>query len=803
MNQKLTFLACIMFLLTFVSFSQGPKNHYDNKPYVEGEFLIQLTDEGSIRELLMNAPPNYGLKLVKELSKPMRVWLMSFDYTAISHVALQSWFYQQKNVTVADYNYYIQMRATLPGDPSISQQWHHNNTGQSGGTVDADIDSDLAWDITTGGTTATNDDIVICLIESGNLDHQDLSPNRWFNSAEIENNGIDDDGNGYIDDYNGWNPIQDNDNYGTGGHGTNCLGMMGAKGNNGLNVVGANWDVKLMVVGDYSISTQANAVEAYTYPLVMRQRWNNSNGADGAFVVATSSSWGIDGANPSSYPIWCSFYDTLGHYGIINVGATTNSNLNVDVSGDMPTACSSPYMLGVGRTDKNDNTAGGYGVNTIEFGAPGIDVVTTNGTTGITTTTGTSFSCPLTAGVVGLAYSIPCVDFMNIVKSNPELGADMVLQAMFDGVDVKSQLSTRFVTGGRLNSRNTLDELMAVACSATICVPPSAISTSGITETSAVINFTANTNATATHLYWKETGAATYTPISNAISPVNLAGLTGCTGYEYYLQSDCGGELSSATSVASFTTSECGNCIELPYCSAAATDGADEWIESITFGTFTNTSGNDGGYADFFNLGTISVETFQSYNLSITLGWGGSAYDEYSRIWIDYNQNGTFEVSEIAYNQGSASQTNPTGSITIPGTATLGATKMRVQMAYQGVGQATLPGVCGNFTYGEVEDYCLTIAQGVDPSASLFELQQQGISVYPNPLKSEVNFEITNENFASIEIVDMVGKSIAFKKCVKGVTTFDMSAFDSGSYFYKINGADGKVMFTNKLIKLN
>ena len=803
MNRKVTLLTWMLILVNFVSFSQDIKNHFDDKPYVEGEFLVQLSSEGSIRELLLNAPTEYRLNLVKELSKPMRVWLMNFDHTVISHSEMQSWLYRQKNVTVADYNYYIQMRSTMPGDPSVNQQWHHNNTGQAGGTVDADIDSDLAWDITTGGTTASNDDIVICLIESGNLDHQDLSPNRWFNAAEIENNGIDDDGNGYIDDYNGWNPVQDNDNYGTGGHGTNCLGMMGAKGDNGLNVVGANWDVKLMVVGDYSISTQANAVEAYTYPLVMRQRWNTTNGAEGAFVVATSSSWGIDGANPNSYPIWCAFYDTLGLYGIINVGATTNSNLNVDVAGDMPTACSSPYMLGVGRTDRNDNTAGGYGVTTIEFGAPGIDVVTTNGTTGITTTTGTSFSCPLTAGVIGLAYSIPCVDFMNIVKANPKQGADLVLQALLDGVDQKPQLATRFITGGRLNSRNTLDELMTVACSGDICLSPSAISTSGITETSATINFTASVDASSTNLFWREVGAPTYTQVSNATSPSILPDLTGCTEYEYYMQSDCSGDLSSASSVISFTTAECGNCIELPYCDAQATDGADEWIETFAFGAYTNNSGNDGGYADFSADGTIAVQTFQSYNFTITLDWGGGAFDEYSRIWIDYNQNGTFEASEMAYNQGAASQTNPTGSITIPGTATLGITKMRVQMAYQGAGQTALPSVCGDFTWGEVEDYCLTITQGVDPSASLFELQQSGINVYPNPLKTEVNFEISNDNCESIEIVDVVGKTIAFKTVVQGVTTFDMSGFDSGSYFYKINGADGKVLFTNKLIKLN
>ena len=218
------------------------------------------------------------------------------------------------------------------------------------------------------------------MIESGNLDHNDISPNRGINAAEIPGNNTDDDGNGYIDDYNGWNVNQNNDNYGTGGHGTNCLGMIGAKGNNGSMVAGANWDVKLMVVADQNGSSQASVIAAYTYPLVQRQIWNQSNGAQGAFVVATSSSWGIDGANPANYPAWCAFYDTLGVHGIISVGATTNQNLDVDTQGDVPTACPSPYMIGVGRTDHNDNTAGGYGDQTIEFGAPGINVLTTANT---------------------------------------------------------------------------------------------------------------------------------------------------------------------------------------------------------------------------------------------------------------------------------------------------------------------------------------------------------------------------------------------------------------------------------------
>lgn len=803
MKNILTLLTGIFILVSNSFYSQQERTHFDNKPYVEGEFLVQMSGEGSIRQLIQDAPSNFRLEFVKELSKPMSIWLIRFDYNAISHSSMQSWLYSQKNVSLADYNYLIEMRSTIPGDPSFAQQWHHNNTGQTGGTADADIDSDLAWDITTGGTTATNDDIVVCLIESGNLDHQDLTGNRWFNQDEIENNSIDDDGNGYVDDYHGWNPVQDNDNYGTGGHGTNCLGMMGAKGDNGLNVVGANWNVKLMVVGDYSISTQANAVEAYTYPLVMRQRWNNSNGTEGAFVVATSSSWGIDGANPDNYPIWCSFYDTLGHYGIINVGATTNSNLDVDTAGDMPTACSSPYMLGVGRTDHNDNTAGGYGNETIEFGAPGINVVTTNGTNGITTTTGTSFSCPLTAGVIGLAYSIPCDDFMTFVKANPKEGADLVLQALMDGVDQKPQLLTKFVSGGRLNSRNTLDELMAASCSGTICIAPSGIASQNVTESSADVVFTPNVDATATNFYWREVGAGSYIEILDVTSPVSLTSLGTCSNYEFYMVSDCGGELSSNSSVSSFTTAGCGNCMELPYCDNYATDGADEWIESFTFGTFVNNSGNDGGYADFSLEGSIDVERYQSYDFEIDVEWGGTLYDEYSRIWIDYNQNGAFETSELVFDQGSVSQTDVTGSIVIPSTATIGVTKMRVQMAYIGQGQADLPENCNDFTWGEVEDYCLTIAEGEEPGASLSELQQLGINVYPNPATDEVNFEISNTQITSIAIVDIVGKVIAEKSISTGVTSFNISAFDSGTYFYRLSDVDGNVIFTNKLVKTN
>ena len=703
----------ILFIsLTTLVFSQKTESETQQNAYVFGDVIVQLTDKGNIRDLVNRAPSQSELIIYKELSPTSHIWQLQFNHNSISHEGILNWLYSQSEVELAQNNYYLKLRSTIPNDATFNSQWHHNNTGQTGGTADADIDSDLAWDITTGGTTASGHDIVVCLIESGNLDHQDLSPNRWINTNEIENNGIDDDGNGYVDDYNGWNPLQNNDNYGTGGHGTNCLGMMGAKGNNGLNVVGANWDVKLMVVGGYNINTDANAIQAYQYPYDMRVLWNNSGGTQGAFVVATSSSWGIDGEDPNNHPVWCSFYTTMGEAGILNVGATTNQNLNVDTAGDMPTACDTPYMIGVGRTDHNDNTAGGYGVTTIEFGAPGINVVTTSGTNSTTTTTGTSFSCPLTAGVIGLAYSIPCSDFMNTVISNPQAGADLVLQALMDGTDPKAQLANKFVSGGRLNSRNTLDELMAVGCDGSICFGPSGISTSDITENDAVLSFDAQSGADATNLYWREVGAANWISETAVVSPFTFTGLNGCSEYEFYMETACSIDtISNPTTIQTFNTLGCGACIDNAYCSNAASDGVDEWIESFTIGSYTNASGNDGGYGDYTG-NPIQLAVNSTYNIDIEIAWGGTLYDEQSRIWIDLDQNGEFDASELVFDQGTADQTvNVTGQVTIPALTPLGSTRMRVQMAYVG-GNTGLPEVCDSYQWGEVEDYCVDFIEG-------------------------------------------------------------------------------------------
>ncbi len=936
MKKILLFILFISFSLELIS--QTNKVHFDNKPYVEGEFLVQLTNEDKLDILLKNAPIEYKVEVIQYVSKPMLVWLLSFDHQVVSHEGFQSWLYSQKEVTIADYNYHIEMRSTVPNDPNFNQQWHHVNTGQTGGTVDADIDSDLAWDITTGGSTATNDDIVVCMIESGNLDHLDISPNRWVNTAEIPDNGIDDDGNGYVDDYHGWNPVSQNDDYGVGAHGTNCLGMIGAAGNNSRNVVGANWNVKLMVIGNYQL-TQASVIAAYTYPLVMRKKWNESNGTQGAFVVATSASWGLDASNPVNFPLWCQFYDSLGYAGILNIGATTNSNINVDLQGDMPTSCSSIYMIGVGRTDHNDNTAGGYGVNTIEFGAPGINVLTTSGTSGTATVTGTSFSCPLTAGVVGLAYSIPCQSFMNIVKSNPRLGADLVRDALINGVDVKTQLSTRFITSGRLNAKNTLDLLMNETCTNCVITDFNIIPD----KNNATIEFTSHPDIDLNKLYWRIVGSTTWQVENLGSNSFQLSGLDSCTTYECYIESNCDLEQTNSGTIV-FKTIGCGNCLELPYCDSkainptnarfsflsstgvestitnfVATDnwgkvvnsgyeygnlvlvrsstgnaiegcgalinsseisgniavavrgtcdfsakaimaqnaGASaliiinnqttapavlgggsqastvtipvimisqaqgtslltslnnneivsgilgvqtDWIESFSFAGVTTNSGNNSGY--FLSSDTpMEVTKGQTYSFTINPGYSNQNLPEYSKIWIDLNQNGTFDLNELMYDQNTFSSAPVNGNITIPSNTSSGLTRMRVQMVYQGAGKMALPTNCTNYNWGETEDYCLVVKDSVNSNLAINGLEKNSLKIYPNPAKEIINIDWNNFiEGSSISIVDVVGRELINTILESKSSNIDVSVFSTGTYIYKVINKENEVLFSGKIV---
>ncbi len=391
-----------------------------------------------------------GLKPVKELSSLSHIHLFNYSQDISDSDLILRDLELDPSVRAVQFNHYVENRATTPNDPSFNQQWHHVESG------DHDIDSDEAWDISTGGFTANGDRIVVCVMESGDYSHPDLIDNHWTNPNEIAGNGIDDDGNGYVDDVDGWNTTSNSDAISGASHGTAVSGMIGATGNNSNGGAGVNWSVGIMHV-EFGGLTDAGVVEAYSYPHAMRNLYNTSNGAVGAFVVATNASWGIDQGNPANYPVWCAYYDDLGSVGILNCGATANAQFDIDAVGDMPTGCSSDYMVAVTATNNQDQrTFSAYGATTIDLGAPGESVYLPSLGGGYANTSGTSFASPCVAGAIALVYSAPCADLASNALTSPQATADLVRSFIFDGVDQIAQLGPETVTGGRLNVNNSI-----------------------------------------------------------------------------------------------------------------------------------------------------------------------------------------------------------------------------------------------------------------------------------------------------------------------------------------------------------
>lgn len=526
-------------------------------PHISGNILAKISGnhapEKIVRDLAFQNQTSTGLRTVKQVSKVMNIWLFQFDDSKISENEMLRQFKNHPNVLEAQFNHIIQNRDNTPNDPNIGQQWQWKNIGGNNATADADVDAELAWDITTGGLTALGDTIVACVVDDGTaLNHPDLKANLWKNHGEIPGDGIDNDGNGYIDDFNGWNINSDNDAVGTGSHGVNVDGMIGAVGNNGVGVTGINWNVKIMTV-KYGALVDAEVIEAYDYPLIMRKLYNSTNGQKGAFVVVTNSSWGIDQADPNQYPLWCAYYDTLGAQGILSCAATTNNNANVDLVGDMPTACPSDFMVSVGRTNKKDGVEGGTGPINVDLGAPGVQIYTTSANS-YTTTTGTSFSSPLAAGIIALMYSAPCANIATLSKSNPAQAALLMKKYLLDGVDKLANMSDKYLTGGRANAFNSLNLIME-QCGA--CQPPADLNVVVTSDSTAKISWTLPDSVKMVKIQYKAPGE-NWTTIDSLNSFVlNLADLSPCTTYELQIASYCKDSISDYTNIITFKTLGC------------------------------------------------------------------------------------------------------------------------------------------------------------------------------------------------------------------------------------------------------
>ena len=440
-------------LLTFILFL-GASVFAQQLNYVPGELLVQLKNNYTVSQLQEDIQQVSILEGTL-ISKPLNIYKLSVNTTIETEQNIIRKLYLNPNILVAQLNHTVSLRATSPDDAQYDSQWQYFQEN------DRDIDADDAWDVTTGGTTLHGDVIVAGVVDDGfNINHPDLEENLYINEAEIPGNNIDDDNNGYVDDVNGWNAYTSSGNIGNQFHGSAVFGIVGAKGNNGIGVTGVNWDVKVMPVNGSS-GNEGIVLEAYSYILESRMLYNSTNGDEGAFVVATNASFGIDFGQPEDSPLWCAMYDTLGENGILNCGATINGNQNVDIIGDVPTACPSEYMIAVTNTNINDVkvTQAGYGLETIDLGAPGAGTFTT-GQNGYGPFGGTSGATPHVTGTIALLYSAPCQELADLAMSDPETAAQIVRDLILDNVDPNESLDGITVTGGRLNINNSMVALM-------------------------------------------------------------------------------------------------------------------------------------------------------------------------------------------------------------------------------------------------------------------------------------------------------------------------------------------------------
>lgn len=324
-------------------------------------------------------------------------------------------------------NFYYRLLAT-PNDP----QW--GATGTYGLTR---ISAPAAWDISTGSSS-----VVVANIDTGmRLTHEDLAPNIWTNSGEISNNGIDDDGNGYVDDVYGWDfRHNDSDPSDEHGHGTHVGGTIGAAGNNMLGVTGVNWTVRIMAIKIYSQAandtTSAMLVNAYNYVRVMKERGVNIRVTNNSYG-GCNEACGYDQATKDAI-------DALGNAGVLNVFAAGNNGQNVELTPFYPGSYDSPSILNVAASNSIDNRTSfsNYGAVSVDLAAPGAGILSTTNTsnTSYGGNTGTSMASPHVAGAAALLSAL-----------NPALSAASLKATLMNRVDPLAQWNGLVISGGRLN----------------------------------------------------------------------------------------------------------------------------------------------------------------------------------------------------------------------------------------------------------------------------------------------------------------------------------------------------------------
>ena len=351
-----------------------------------------------------------------------------------SHVKDALKFYRgHPAVLYAEPNWIVHTQAT-PDDPRFGELWALHNTGQNGGTPDADIDAPEAWDLTTGSS-----DVVVAVIDTGiDYTHPDLAANMFHNTPDCDHNGIDDDGNGQIDDCFGIDTTnKDSDPMDDGDHGTHVAGTIGAVGNNGVGVVGVNRTVRLMACKFLDATGSGNiadAIDCLEYVKLMKER--------GVNIVATNNSWGGGGFSQALFDA----IEAHRQRGILFIAAAGNAGSNNDTTPMYPASYALPNVIAVAATTRTDAQAAfsNFGRRTVHLGAPGSEILSTTRGNTYQIFSGTSMATPHVTGVAAL-----------LKAQDPERDWRAIKNLILAGGDTISSLANT-ITGKRLNARGAL-----------------------------------------------------------------------------------------------------------------------------------------------------------------------------------------------------------------------------------------------------------------------------------------------------------------------------------------------------------
>ena len=324
-----------------------------------------------------------------------------------------------------------------PNDTSFDSLWGLENVGQSGGTAGADISAVAAWDYFQGDAN-----LVVGVIDTGiDYNHPDLAANMWVNPGEVAGNGLDDDGNGYIDDIHGINAITGSgnpmdDHY----HGTHCAGTIGGVGDNGQGVAGVAWRVKLMglkFLDSSGSGYDSGAIEALQYAIRMKTQY-------GVNLKITSNSWGGGGYSQSM----ADAITAANAAGILFIAAAGNSSVDTDTNPHYPSSYDLPNVISVASSDRYDGLSSfsNYGAVSVDLAAPGSDILSTTPGNSYQTLSGTSMATPHVAGAAALLWGY-----------EPSLSLADVKSTLMNTVDPRQAFSGRTVTGGRHNLHGALN----------------------------------------------------------------------------------------------------------------------------------------------------------------------------------------------------------------------------------------------------------------------------------------------------------------------------------------------------------